>query len=266
MRLWITVLALTTATAGAAAEIAGSGATTAQTARYADERWAALEDVDELLTVGKYEAAVERLEELVAEDPDDIEAAWRLGKAYVDIGEVEAEVGSEDETRDYYRRGVDQLRAARALDPEHPDVNFNLAIAIGRHSLMGGNGDKVRGSREVKELALKTIEIDPDHDGAYHLLGRWHREVASLGFFTKALVRVVYGGFPDASYEQALEHFRRAYAIEPRMAHRLEIGIVLDEMGREDEARAVFEEVLEMESDHVDAWLMRAEAQRRLSS
>ncbi len=262
MRTWIILAALVVAQPA----VADDPVATNSTASYAPERETALEEVDRLLTVGKYEVAVDRLENLVERYPEDVEFAWRLGKAYVDIGEVKAEVGTEDETRAYYRRGVEQLRTARELDPDHRDATFNLAIAIGRHSLTGGNGDKVRGSREVKELAEKTIEIDPDHDGAYHLLGRWHREVASLGFFTKALVEVVYGGFPDASYEQALEHFRKAYEIEPRMAHRLEIGIVLDEMGREDEARAVFEEVLEMQSDHVDAWLMRAEAQRRLSS
>jgi tetratricopeptide (TPR) repeat protein len=262
MRIWFVLLALVVATPAAA----DGPVVVNDTASHAPARESALEEVDRLLTVGKYEVAVDRLEDLVERHPQDVEFAWRLGKAYVDIGEVKAEVGTEEETRAYYRRGVDQLRTARELDPDHRDATFNLAIAIGRYSLTGGNGDKVRGSREVKELAEKTIEIDPDHDGAYHLLGRWHREVASLGFFTKALVEVVYGGFPDASYEQALEHFRRAYEIEPRMAHRLEIGIVLDEMGREDEARAVFEEVLEMQSDHVDAWLMRAEAQRRLSS
>ena len=223
-----------------------------------------LDEIDDLLDQGKYEDAAARLEDLAAARPDDVEIAWRLGKAYVDIGEVKAEVGTEGETREYYTRGVEWLRAARELDPEHRDATFNLAIAIGRLSLTGGNGDKVRGSREVKELAEKTIGIDPGFDGAYHLLGRWHREVASLGFFTRALVKVVYGGFPDASYEQALDLYRKAYEIRPLMAHRLEIGIVLDLMGREDEAAQIFEEVLAMQSDHVDAWLMRAEAKRRL--
>lgn len=226
----------------------------------------ALAEVDRLLGVGKYDDAIVRLEELVAAHPDDVEFAWRLGKAHVDVGEVKAEVGTEDETKAAYARGVEWLRRARAIDPESRDATFNLAIAIGRLSLMGGNGEKVEGSREVKELAEKTIEIDPDFDGAYHLLGRWHREIADLGFFTRTIVRVVYGGFPDASLEQALEYYQKAYAIRPLMAHRLETGIVLDMMGREDEAAAIFEEVLTMESDHVDAWLMRAEAKRRLDS
>lgn len=226
----------------------------------------ALGEVDRLLEFGKYEQAIDRLEDLVEDHPRDVEFAWRHGKAYVDIGEVKAEVGTEEETKRAYERGVELLREARELDPDNRDATFNLAIAIGRYSLMGGNRAKVEGSREVKELAEKTIEIDPDYDGAYHLLGRWHREVADLGFFTKALVEIVYGGFPDASLEQALANYEKAYSIRPIMAHRLEMGIVLDMMGREDEAEAIFEEVLKMESDHVDAWLMRAEAKRRLDS
>lgn len=230
------------------------------------ERAVALEEVDRMLEFGKYDDAITELEGLVEEYPGDVEFAWRLGKAHVDVGEVKAEVGTEEETKAAYERGLELLREARELDPDHRDATFNLAVAIGRSSLMGGNREKVEGSREVKELAEKTIEIDPEHDGAFHLLGRWHREVADLGFFTKTLVKVVYGGFPDASLEQALEYYRKAYSIRPIMAHRLEIGIVLDMMGRDDEAESVFEEVLAMESDHVDAWLMRAEARRRLSS
>jgi len=226
----------------------------------------ALAEVDELLGFGKYEQAIDRLEDLIETYPGDVAFAWRHGKAYVDVGEVKAEVGTEDETKQAYRRGVELLREARALDPDNRDATFNLAIAVGRYSLLGGNREKVEGSREVKELAEETIAIDPDFDGAYHLLGRWHREVSDLGFFTKALVQVVYGGFPDASLEQALANYEKAYAIRPIMAHRLEMGIVLDMMGREDEAEAIFEEVLTMDSDHVDAWLMRAEAKRRLSS
>ena len=268
MRALFAVLALLMLCTPAAVAGPDPAPVEAQAARYDTDstRGQALEEVDRLLDHGKYQDAVARLEDLVVEYPEDVEFAWRLGKAWVDIGEVRAETGTDEEEREAYRKGVEQLREARGIDPEHRDATFNLAIAIGRYSLTGSNGDKVRGSREVKELAEKTIEIDPDFDGAYHLLGRWHREVASMGFFTKALVEVVYGGFPDASFEQALEYFRQAYALRPLMAHRLEIGICLEELGRDEEAEEVFRSVVEMESDHVDAWLMRAEAQRRLSS
>ena len=224
---------------------------------------AGLDEADHLLTVGKYRDAIDHLEDLSERFPRDVEVRWRLGKAWVDLGETVPE-DDEERRREYFGRGVSNLREAVELDPQHRDAVFNLAIAVGRDGLTRGAGDKVRASREVKELAERTIEIDPGFDGAYHLLGRWHREVESLGFFTRTLVKVVYGGFPEASYEQALEYFRRAYELKPRMAHLLEMGIVHEAMGNEERAREIYREVIDMQSDHVDAWLMRAEAQRRL--
>jgi tetratricopeptide (TPR) repeat protein len=225
------------------------------------ERDQAIAFADSLLGHGHYREAADQLEALVLQHPADVEVRWRLGKAFVDLGEAEP---GEKEQKGLYERAVRELREAVRLGPDHRDAVFNLAIAVGRDGLVRGARDKVRASREVKELAERTIEIDPEFDGAYHLLGRWHREVKSLGFFTKSIVKIVYGGFPDASYEQALSMFEKAYALQPRMAHLLEIGICHDALGDRERAREVYRQVLAMQSDHADAWMMRAEAQRRL--
>lgn len=224
---------------------------------------AAIARADEMLGAGLYDAALSILEPLALARPNDVEVRWRLGKTFIDLGESTTD---EDVQRQSYARAVAELREAVRLDPEHRSSVFNLAIAVGREGLANGARAKVRASREVKELAERTIEIDPGFDGAYHLLGRWHREVKSLGFFTKALVKVVYGGFPDASYEAALGYFEQAHALHPRMAHLLEIGICHEAMGNRDQARDVYQRVLDMEDDHADSWMMRAEAQRRLDS
>lgn len=222
-----------------------------------------LERADAMLGDGRYHDALLLLEELARERPDDVEVRWRLGKACIDLGEA---IGDEKQQRVHFARAVTELREAVRLDPQSRDAVFNLAIAVGRDGLARGAKAKVRASREVKELAERTIEIDPGFDGAYHLLGRWHREIKSLGFFTRTLVKVVYGGFPDASYEQALRYFEQAQSLHPRMAHLLEIGICHEALGDREKARAAYRQVISMEGDHADAWMMRAEAQRRLES
>jgi tetratricopeptide (TPR) repeat protein len=215
---------------------------------------------DELSNSGRYSEARYLLEGLSVRYEGDAEVLWRLGKSYVDLGEVDPE-----EERKWFGLGVRTLRAAVAADSMSGAAVFNLAIAVGRDGLVRGNREKAEASREVKMLAERALEIDPQNDGAYHLLGRWHREVESLGFFTRAVVRAVYGGLPDASYEEALASFQKAYELSPRMAHLLEIGICKDLLGRELEARSIYERVIAMESDHADAPLMREEARRRLA-
>ena len=221
------------------------------------------EHIDELLGWGRYSDALALLEELAIQQPLDVDVRWRVGKAWKDLGESSSD---ENQKREHFARAVIELREAVRLGPDHRDAVFNLAIAVGQNGLLHGAKAKVRASREVRELAELTIEIDPQFDGGYHLLGRWHREVKSLGFFTRTLVKVVYGGFPQASYEEALAYFEKAHALRPRMAHLLEIGICHEALGDRERAIEIYREVIARDTEHADDWMIRAEAQRRLHS
>ena len=79
---------------------------------------------------------------------------------------------------------------------------------------------KIAYSRGIKIEAEKALALDPHPDIAYYLLGRWHTGVASMGFFARGIVKVVYGGLPHASNAEAIACFQKAIAISPnRIIH-----------------------------------------------
>lgn len=219
-----------------------------------------LAEIDRLRADGQFEDALARLEALADRDPDDVEVLWRLAWTRVDLGE---EMGGA-EAREFYREALTEARHAVGFDPADANANMVRAMAAGRVALQAGTREKIELSREVKEAADAALAHDPMLDGAYHIRGRWHHEVASLGFFTRSIVRLVYGGLPDASYEAAAGDFRRAIDIRDRTIHRMELGRTLLAIGDRAAAREQLLRAIEMPDDDPDAPRHREEARRLL--
>ena len=72
-----------------------------------------------------------------------------------------------------------------------------------------------------------TIAIDPKHDGAYHIMGRWNAEIMRLSglsrFFAKKFLGA--GIFGKASWDEAISNMEKAVELDPgRIYHRLDLA------------------------------------------
>lgn len=208
---------------------------------------AQLARIDSLQSAGDYARVHEQLTLLAEQYPSSVEVLWRLSRVEVDLGEDQE--ATEDQER-HYRESLEYAREAIAADSTNSNAWMSEGIGAGRVALISDTRRKIELSRLVKNSADRAIELDPSNDIAYHVRGRWHYEVSSLGFFTNAIVRVVYGGLPDASYEQAAEDFRRALELKNWMGHRLELGRTYIALGNEEAAREQLQEVLTMDNPY----------------
>lgn len=140
--------------------------------------------------------------------------------------------------KQYAQTALDYSQRAVALNPRDPVNVLSLAVCHGKLALYSDTKTKIQYSRLVKEETERALAIDPNYAWAHHVLGRWHYEVASLGVTSRWLVRLFYGGLPEASYEQAIVHLRRAVELEPgELNHHLELGFACAAAGRKAEAR-----------------------------
>lgn len=136
---------------------------------------------------------------------------------------------------------------ATELNPRSAVNLLSLAICYGKLGLYSDTRTKIEYSRHVKEYAEQALVLDPNYDYAHHVLGRWNYEVASLGFATRAIVRLIYGGLPAASTAEAVRQLRRATEISPQLpAHRVELGFALLADGQREAARQTFAAALRM--------------------
>ena len=133
---------------------------------------------------------------------------------------------------------VDYARRAVALAPNDAEANLAVAISYGKVLPLQPSSDQMENSRRIKAAAEKTIKLDPRSDLGWHLLGRWHLNMADIGAVKRTLAQIVYGKLPPASNEDAARCFEKAIALNPnRLMHYIELGRTYERMGRAVEAK-----------------------------
>jgi tetratricopeptide (TPR) repeat protein len=217
-------------------------------------------DADHL--AGRYPDALAAIERELPKNTRDFELLWRKAENLTDW----ARVSPKEEQEARYEEAVGVARLAVEVRDQDAEGWFQLGKALGRLALFRGGKKKVEMSREVKEDFEKAIALKPDHAGALHGLARWHREVANLPWVLKTAAKIIYGGLPPASNEQAIELFHKAIALEPEnIVHHLELGKTLLEVKDRDGARAEFQKALDLPQVRADDPEWQEEARRELA-
>ena len=176
----------------------------------------------------------------LALDSSDYAANWRAAVALLDQGQQIPDSIKSSERDSLYARAEVLARRAVAADSMGPEGHFAVAASVGLASLTRGKQARIRRARIVHDEALRTLQLDPDYDGAYHVLGRWNAEIMRLSgisrFFAKRFLGA--GIFGQASWEQAIANLQRAVQLDPaRISHRLELARIYADRKRYQEAR-----------------------------
>lgn len=151
------------------------------------------------------------------------------------------------------RTGLSYAERAVKAAPNECDPHLSVAICWGKLTPHLGSKESVLASRMIKEEAGKAVNLDPRSDYAWHMLGRWHQELAQIGGVTRALALVAYGGLPAASNDEAVRCFQKAIALRPdRLIHHIELGRTYAQMGRKEEALKFLRQGLAMPNTEKD--------------
>ena len=190
-----------------------------------------------------YQAAVETIQREVGTqlqegagvhpiNPLYCEAFWKAAREISDVAK-QLKGDSLKQRRDsLYSLGRTWAEAAIRADSSVANGHFALALVLGRLSRTRGGKERVRFAKIIYDEAARTVQLDPRHDGAYHILGIWHAEVKRLSGFTRFFAKTLFGaGFMDrATWDSAVTNMERAVALNPpHVYHRLELaGVYLD--------------------------------------
>jgi len=186
-------------------------------------------------------------EKLGATDPDTLTHIARQYALLMNDTE------SDEEQKRLGERALDYSQRAVAKNPEHAKSVLSVAICYGRLIRFQDTRTKVEYSRFVKEYAERALKLDPSDSYAWHVLGAWNYELAQMGPFSRAFVKIVYGGMPPASNEEAERLFRKAVALAPdRVSHHAELGRTLAALGRASDARLELNKALSLPNREKD--------------
>ena len=176
--------------------------------------------------------------------PNDTMILQKISKQYSD---ATSDTTNPVERQQLSTEALAYAQRAVALEPHNAVNVLSVAICYGKLATFADTRTKLEYSRYVKQYAEQALALNPDYDYAHHVLGRWNYEVATLGFGTRFLVKLIYGGLPDASTAEAVRQLRRAVELAPeKPAHRVELGLALLADGQRDAARQTLEAALAM--------------------
>jgi tetratricopeptide (TPR) repeat protein len=204
---------------------------------------------DALEAAGKTKDALAAYQEAEKKSPEDAEILVKIAKQY---GDLMPSLGGAAKKEASFK-SLEYSRKAVAVNPKSSDSHLALALSLGKNTEFMGNRQKIEASREMKTAAETALRLNPKSDYAHHMLGRWHQEMAGIGGATRALAKIIYGGVPNGTHQEALGHFESARKINSRrLIHQIEYGRTLAMMGREAEAKTAIQKGLEMPNREAD--------------
>ncbi|HEX9895208.1 MAG TPA: tetratricopeptide repeat protein [Gemmatimonadales bacterium] len=207
--------------------------------------------------------AADAFETILAGDSLQVEANWRAALALIDIGKQVREADRNPTRDSLYRLAERYARRGVTLAPDSAATHFALALALGRSALTKGKKERIRSALEIRNEARRALDLNPDHDGAWHVLGRWHAEIERLSNLEEFFARKFLGGevFGEASFAEAVRCMERAVELRGDFIyHRLDLAEVYVELKRWDDARAQLRVVPGLPAQDVMDHVYRARA------
>jgi tetratricopeptide (TPR) repeat protein len=185
--------------------------------------------------------ALQHFQAALDQDSSNYEANWRGALTLLTLGEQLSGKSKTPERDSLYALAEHYAGRAVASDAAGADGHFALAASVGRASLTMGTEARIQRAAIIRREALRTLALNPRHDGAYHILGRWNAEIMRLSglsrFFAKRFLGA--GVFNQASWDKAIYNMERAAQLDPgRIYHHLELAEIYADRKRLADARA----------------------------
>jgi tetratricopeptide (TPR) repeat protein len=191
-------------------------------------------------------AALRVYQQALALDSTSYAARWKSAEATIDVAKQLRDPAESARRDSLYLVARRYAEAAIRADSDDAQGHFELAQALGRYARGLRGLERVRYGRLIYDEAARALALDPEHDGAHHVLGAWHAEVMRLSGVTRLLAKNLLGArfLGRASWDSATVHLERAVALRPDFIyHRLELARVYLDLHREAAARAQLERI-----------------------
>lgn len=215
-------------------------------------------DVSELLRQAEIKmneadepAAMELYEQAINEDPENYEALWNLSLLYSKKGQRQE---LEEDMEQYFERGKELAQLTLDYHPEKTYSHYVFAVATGRLADISSPRERIRASEQIKEHVDIALELDPENEAAWHLLGVWHSRAANLSRAERWAANLLFGGAPEgASNHEAERCLKRAIELDPgNILFHLDLARLYTTIERREEARDVLNRILELEPREID--------------
>jgi len=216
-----------------------------------------LENLDTIFDSGKSQEALDGLEALNKQHPDNVEILWRLARAVFEIG-TQAE-GKADFQKSSYERAFSLSEKAVSVNKDHYGGYKWAGISLGYLGDHISTTEKIGNSFKIKNFFDTAAKLSPNDPTILHALGKWCFTIAGIGFIERTAASTLFATPPESSYDEALKYFVSANdKIEGdvsnltrwagiRFSNLLMLGQTYEALGDKNKARDAYKKLLALE-------------------
>lgn len=193
----------------------------------------------------KFEPALNHYKKAYQICPKNFRIICKLSKALTEYGLSRKK--DKDKVH-YFKRAKKLARKAIELRSQNARGYLCLSYAMGSISLKGSRQQKLNMAQKLPENAIKALELKPNLDLAWYLLGSWHRRIAALDGFERFLASIVAGELLDAaSTLKAVKCLKKAIELNSDViGYHLELGSAYEDLQSKEKAVSEYRKALDL--------------------
>ena len=211
------------------------------------------QEADNLFTFGEDTARDKQslgvIERALGGNGNDYQWLWRASRAYYFVGDEAAKT----EKVTFFEKGIDTGGRAITAQPDSVEGHFWLAVNYGGYSEQKGVFKALTSVKKIRaemEIVLRLNDRYQD-GGAYLALGEMDRQ----------LPRIIGGNL-----NRAIQRLEQGQSVAPNnLEIKLALGQAYEEKGRKEDARRVYQEILQKQSPNKVERHVQEKAQRFIS-
>jgi tetratricopeptide (TPR) repeat protein len=179
--------------------------------------------------------ALQKYKEILRHQPINLNALCRASDLCSRIGHREPDKAKKT---DYFKAAKTYAEVAIKVNPKSAEANFVMSVAMGRMAMISSGKEKVQYVNEIRKYAENTLKYDPNSFKAYHVLGKWNYEVSNLSAVERGLAKLLFGGLPKASLQDAIRYYEKSKSLESSFAlNYLELAKAYHRNHQDDKAK-----------------------------
>lgn len=191
--------------------------------------------------------------------------------ALLRAAELSGRIGSrfKDSRQKASAYGNARYYAERALKQKENLAEAYYVMSLSSLQLASVNKgkDKAAYLRDMKFYADSSLLFNPSHAGSLYLTGKWNIEIEELNPAEKTAIKVLFGGMPKASLQDAIQYFEKArIANQWMLVNYLDLAKAYVKDHRTDRAIEVLNKMVKMPPRTGDDEALKGEGRKLLAS
>ena len=166
-----------------------------------------LKDIDIKLTNLEFDKAQSSLEQLYNKYPENIDVLLRLSITHHYLSESALKKSLDKKNA---LKAFEYIEKAFNIEPDNPDILKWYVITLGKTVEEDTIRNQIEQSKNIKNIALKVIDLLPDDEFCYSIMGQWHYKLADLGRASRRIASILFSEPPKGSFEEAQYFFEKS--------------------------------------------------------